>query len=228
MREIPVLPLFVAAWFFLSAGVLWYEFRTMPQILDRLKPIGFYLVGIGTFFVAQAISIYARTSCTIWDCTNLMGGIAIVLAATFIARFPMRQLWPRIEPYLFQGLAFVAVTTQFALALRAPAIQVRVAQAYGFLFAGVFAVGYLVYESFREGSSTGISIGLSLAPCCVVGHGLAMTGAALSVSLPLLGVPVAAPMLSAVLAPISLITVLYLGVRIDPDDEVQPTPVRPN
>lgn len=228
MANVPVLPLFVAFWFFLSAVVLWYEFRTMPQILDRLKPIGFYLVGIGIFFVVQAINAWTRYSCSMWDCTNLSGGIAIVLAATFIARFPMRNLWPRIEPFLFQGLAFVAVTSQFALALRAPAVQVRVAQAYGFLLAGVFSVGYLVYESLREGSSTGVSIGLSLAPCCVVGHGLAMTGVALTVSLPLLGVPVAAPMLSAVLAPISLITVLYLGVTIDPDDDVQATPVRPN
>lgn len=225
------LPLFAAFWFFLGAGYFWYKLRSYPLVLGRLYPIALYLVGIGSFFVFQAVNNWTSYSCSVWDCTNLAGGLAVMLAASFIARFPLKERWPDYETAIFALMAAFSVGSQIALAIAAPAIQLRAAHVYAFFVAGVFSVGFIVYQGIRTKSTTGKSIGVSLSSCCVVGHGLAALPLVLTVSAPLIGVPLKAPMLFAILAPVALIAVLRFVARVEPDaaaDRPAQTPIEPS
>lgn len=211
-----LIPLFTASWFFAAAGYLTYKGREYPRAFGRMWPIAAYLTGIGAFFVIQAINTTTFYRCTIVDCSNLGGGIAVMLAASFIARFPIGERWPDLEQPVFRGMVVLTVVTQVTLALVAPGTQVTVAHVYGFFVAGVFTIGFVLYHAVRERSRTGVSVGLSMSSCCVMGHGTAALPLVATVSLPLIGVPLAAPVLFAVLAPISLIATLAFVANVDP------------
>lgn len=217
-----VIPLFAAVWFFAAAGYLRYKQRRLPDLLGRMTPVAVYLLAIGLFFVFRAWSVVATTSCPAVDCTDLSGGVAVMLAASFIALYPLRELVPDAGRWVFFGLVWLSVLSQAVTAVVAPAIQVPLAHVYAFLVAGVFSVGYLVYDGVVNDSATETGIGMSMGSCCVVAHGLAALPLVATVTLPLVGVPLGLPVLFAVLAPVSLIAVLVFVARIEAAETVEP------
>lgn len=217
-----VIPLFASVWFFAAAGFLRYKQRQRPDLFGRMTPVAVYLLGIGLFFLFRGWSAVATTSCPVVDCTDLSGGVAIVAAASFIALYPLRELVSGAHRWVFFGLLWTAVLAQVVTAVVAPAIQVPLAQAYAFLVAGVFTIGYLLYDAATSESSTTAGVGLSMSSCCVIAHGLAALPLVATVTLPLVGVPLQLPVLFAVLAPVSLLAVLVFVTRLESGTSVEP------
>jgi len=215
-------PLFAAVWFFAAAGYLRYKQRQLPGLLGGMTPVAVYLLAIGTFFVLRGWSAVAPTSCPAVDCTDLLGGVAVMLAASFIALYPLRELVPRASRWVFFGLVWLSVLSQGVTAVVAPSIQLVVAHAYAFLVAGVFSAGYLVYDGAVNDSTTEAGIGMSMSSCCVIAHGLAALPLVATVTLPLVGVPLGLPVLFAVLAPVSLVAVLVFVARVESSGAVEP------
>ena len=213
-------PFFAAFWFFLAAGYFLYRVRSLPGSARGMYPIGAYLVGIGVFFV-RGWNTFATTSCPAVDCTQATGGLAVMLAASFIARFPLQDGWPEHERAVFAGLVAFSVVSTAVAAVYAPAVQVPMAHVFAFVVAGLFSVGYILYAAVEDDSTTGKGIGVSMSSCCVVAHGLAVLPLAVTVSVPLVGVPLGLPVLFAVLAPVSLVAVLVFFARIDPEAEAE-------
>lgn len=214
-------PFFAAFWFFLSAGYFLYRLRTLPGNASGMYPIAVYLVGIGLFFVFRGYSTFATTSCPTIDCTQTSGGLAVMLASSFIARFPLQEEWPGYERLAFWALVAVSVVATAVTAVYAPTVQVPLAHAFAFVVAGLFSVGYIGYAAIEDDSTTGKGIGLSMSSCCLVAHGLAVLPLVATVSVPLIGVPLGLPVLFAILAPVSLLGVLVFFARIDPDSDVE-------
>jgi len=215
LRPPVAIPLFAAFWFFAAAGFLRYKQRRRPDLLGGMTPVAVYLVGIGLFFVFRGWSALATTSCPVVDCTDLSGGIAIVVAASYIALYPLRELLPEANRWVFFGMTWTILLGQGVSAVVAPTIQVPLAQAYAFLVAGVFTIGYLLYDGATSESPTIAGVGFSMSACCVVAHGLAALPLVATVTLPLVGIPLEMPVLFAVLAPVSLVGVLAFVTRLE-------------
>ena len=222
LDQAAIIPLFAAAWFFAAAAYLRYKQRQLPDLIGEMTPVAVYLTAIGLFFLFRGWSAIATTSCPVVDCTDLSGGLAVVLAASFIALYPLRELLPEAYRWVFFVLMWVSVLSQVVTAVVAPSIQVSLAHVYAFLVAGVFAVGYLVYDGLTTDSATATGIGMSMGSCCVVAHGLAALPLVATVTLPLVGIPLGLPVLFAVLAPVSLIAVLTFVARVEAQATVDP------
>jgi|GEM_PF-3076049 len=217
-----IIPLFAATWFFVSAAYLRYKQRQLPDLIGEMTPVAVYLTAIGLFFLFRGWSAIATTSCPVVDCTDLSGGVAVVIAASFIALYPLRELLPGAYRWVFFVLMWVSVISQAVAAVVAPSIQVPLAHVYASLVAGVFAVGYLVYDGITTDSATETGIGMSMGSCCVVAHGLAALPLVATVTLPLVGIPLGLPVLFAVLAPVSLIAVLVFVARVEAQAAIDP------
>lgn len=212
-------PFFAAFWFFVSAGYLLYHLQRAPGNTRQMYPISAYLVGIGMFFVFTGWSTFATSSCALVDCTQFAGGLSVMLAASFIARFPIRDRWPDHEKAIVAVLAVISVVSTAVTAVYAPALQVPMAHVYAFVVAGLFSVGYIIYAAYVDDSPGGMGVGLSMSSCCVIAHGLAAVPLVFAVSLPLVGVSLQLPMVFAILSPISLLAVIVFFARLETNPE---------
>jgi hypothetical protein len=211
-----LLPFFAAFWFFVAAAVFVYKARGFPRKIRPLYPITAYLLGIGLFFVFQGYGDITSYSCPgSLSCTDLGGGLVVMVAASFIARFPLKSEFPRYADAVFAGLVVVSVVIQAFLALNRPDLLVTVANLFAFVVAGVGTVGYLGYRGLVADDPFELKVGLAIAPCCVIAHGTAGLGLVAVISLPLVGIPLATPYLFAILAPIAVIAVLAFFAQLD-------------
>lgn len=196
-----------------AAGYFVHRLRATPDQFRTLSPVALYLGLIGLYFAVDGFAVFATTSCPGVDCTDLASGVAVMLAASFLARYPLRDAWPAADTWIFLGLVWGSVTVEVLLALIAPDLVLPVAYAVAAVVVGLVAVGYVGYQLVAGDAEDGIG---GLDPGSPNVAALALVVAA---SAPLAGVALEIPLLSAVLAPIPVAAVylFFERVELDPD-----------
>lgn len=209
MALVDWLPYVTAVWFFAAGGYLAYHRRERDGF-ESMDLVVVYLLGIGLFFVLRGWEAFATTSCPAVDCTDLTSSLAVMIAAAVVARFPLRRAWPYADVWIFFLLVTFAVLSQVTAALLAPAVMLPLAYGFAVVVVVGFCGGYLGSQLLR-GDASGERLRVD-SPVVVV------TGLIVVVSLPLLGVPLEAPLLSTVLSPVAFAAVYGLVDRVDPDE----------
>jgi hypothetical protein len=208
---------FIATLFYaIAAGYLLTRIRTSGLVI--LKSLGTYLIGISTFFLMMGLYQLVQAEILLF-----LGALAITVGASTIARFPLKLEWPSIEKIVYLILLVgSSLSIIFSFVAHDIGTTMRFAHGYAFVVAGLFTMGYIFYAGMKAKSAIvrakSIGTATSMALCCVVAHGLVTFQLFASVAVPLFGIfTLNAPMIFALLSPISLLLVLhlskYLGIR---------------
>lgn len=140
------LPYVAAVLLFAAAGYFAHRLRDRPEAYRSMLPLAIYIAGVGLFFALDGFSVFATTSCPGIDCTDLSSAIAVVLGASFVARYRLREVWPAAEVWVTLGLVWVMVVVETLAAVRAPALVLPLAFTYAIFVVGTFVVGTLAYQ----------------------------------------------------------------------------------
>lgn len=192
---------------FLAAGYFTHRLRDSTDQFRTFSPIALYMVLVGLYFAFSGWSTFATTSCPAVDCTDLSSALAVMLGAAFVARYPLRDVWPSADNWVFLGLAWGAIVVGILVAMIAPDLLLPLAYGFGAVVVGVATVGYVGLKVARGGL-------LELGSTNVAALALVLTA-----SVPLAGAAVDAPALSALLSPVPLAAVHVFFDRVALDDD---------